>query len=208
MGPSISASTVTPFASIGLMTRLSQSRGVPAISSPKPIRSASCCTIHRSDLDSPTGSIAGFTPSRMLWPHETRASSSSRNVVVGRKTCVRRIGQEAVDDDHEIQLSKSFCDQIRVGGLIYRVSPVHEHHADGRIGGFDQSPAQERFWNRSMKFRPVGCFDRLVEKTLEHPERRPFRRLPPQHVKLMTQNRGFSLKRDPRPERSDQRQPN
>src|SRR5246127_4885459 len=44
--------------------------------------------------------------------------------------------------------------------------------------------------------------------TVQHPERRPFRRLPPQHVKLMTQNRVFRLKRDPRPERSDQRQPN
>src|ERR1700722_12914058 len=43
---------------------------------------------------------------------------------------------------------------------------------------------------------------------VQHPERRPFRRLPLQHVKLMTQNRVFSLKRDPRPERSDQRQPN
>src|ERR1700674_2767414 len=45
-------------------------------------------------------------------------------------------------------------------------------------------------------------------QTVQHPERRPFRRLPPQHVKLMTQNRVFSLKRDPRPECSDQRQPN
>jgi hypothetical protein len=45
-------------------------------------------------------------------------------------------------------------------------------------------------------------------QTVQHPERRPFRRLPPQHIKLMTQNRVFSLKRDPRPERSDQRQPN
>ena len=45
-------------------------------------------------------------------------------------------------------------------------------------------------------------------QTVQHPERRPFRRLPPQHVKLMTQNRVFSLKRDPRLERSDQRQPN
>src|SRR6201985_366875 len=44
-------------------------------------------------------------------------------------------------------------------------------------------------------------------QTVQHPERRPFRRLPPQHVKLMTQNRVFSLKRAPRPERSDQRQP-
>jgi hypothetical protein len=45
-------------------------------------------------------------------------------------------------------------------------------------------------------------------QTVQHPERRPFRRLPPQHVKLMMQNRVFSLKRDPRPECSDQRQPN
>src|SRR6202041_927913 len=45
-------------------------------------------------------------------------------------------------------------------------------------------------------------------QTVQHPERRPFRRLPPQHVKLMTQNRVFSLKRGSRPERSDQRQPN
>src|SRR6266852_4033768 len=45
-------------------------------------------------------------------------------------------------------------------------------------------------------------------QTVQHPERRPFRRFPPQHVKLMTQNRVFSRKRDPRPERSDQRQPN
>src|SRR6202043_1396127 len=45
-------------------------------------------------------------------------------------------------------------------------------------------------------------------QTVQHPEGRPFRRLPPQHVKLMTQNRVFSLKRDPRPERSHQRQPN
>src|SRR5271154_1776555 len=45
-------------------------------------------------------------------------------------------------------------------------------------------------------------------QTVQHPERWPFRRFPPQHVKLMTQNRVFSLKRDPRPERSDQRQPN
>ena len=45
-------------------------------------------------------------------------------------------------------------------------------------------------------------------QTVQHPERRPFRRFPPQHVKLMTQNRVFSLKRGPRPERSDQRQPN
>jgi NADH:ubiquinone oxidoreductase subunit D len=45
-------------------------------------------------------------------------------------------------------------------------------------------------------------------QTVQHPERRPFRRLPAQHVKLMTQNRVFSLKRGPRPERSDQRQPN
>src|SRR4030081_1074118 len=44
-------------------------------------------------------------------------------------------------------------------------------------------------------------------QTVQHPERRPFRRFPPQHVKLMTQNRVFSLKRDPRPERSNQRQP-
>src|SRR5882762_8167305 len=41
----------------------------------------------------------------------------------------------------------------------------------------------------------------------KHPERRPFRRFPLQHVKLMTQNHVFSLKRGPRPERSDQRQP-
>src|SRR6202007_2846808 len=45
-------------------------------------------------------------------------------------------------------------------------------------------------------------------QTVQHPERRPFRRFPLQHVKLMTQNRVFSLKRDPRPERSDQRPPN
>src|SRR6266849_10432997 len=45
-------------------------------------------------------------------------------------------------------------------------------------------------------------------QTVQHPERRPFRRLPPQHVKLMTQNRVFSLKQGPRRERSDQRQPN
>jgi hypothetical protein len=45
-------------------------------------------------------------------------------------------------------------------------------------------------------------------QTVQHPERRPLRRFPPQHVKLMTQNRVFSLKGDPRPERSDQRQPN
>src|SRR5271155_3761643 len=45
-------------------------------------------------------------------------------------------------------------------------------------------------------------------QTVQHPERRLFRRLPPQHVKLMTQNRVFSLKRGLRPERSDQRQPN
>src|ERR1700686_1190297 len=45
-------------------------------------------------------------------------------------------------------------------------------------------------------------------QTVQHPERRPFRRFPPQHIKLTTQNRVFSLKRDPRPERSDQRQPN
>src|SRR5882672_5138736 len=44
-------------------------------------------------------------------------------------------------------------------------------------------------------------------QTVQHPERRPFRRFPPQHVKLMTQNHVFSLKRGPRPERSDQRQP-
>src|ERR1700722_5776406 len=41
----------------------------------------------------------------------------------------------------------------------------------------------------------------------QQPERRPFRRFPLQHVKLMTQNHVFSLKRGPRPERSDQRQP-
>jgi hypothetical protein len=45
-------------------------------------------------------------------------------------------------------------------------------------------------------------------QTVQHPERRPFRRLLPQHVKLMTQNRVFGLKRDPRPKHSDQRQPN
>src|SRR6266436_7630460 len=44
-------------------------------------------------------------------------------------------------------------------------------------------------------------------QTVQHPERRPFRRFPLQHVKLMTQNHVFSLKRGPRPERSDQRQP-
>src|ERR1700751_2424013 len=45
-------------------------------------------------------------------------------------------------------------------------------------------------------------------QTVLHPERRPFRRLPPQHIKLMTQNRVFRLKRNTRPERSDQRQTN
>src|SRR6202163_4532515 len=45
------------------------------------------------------------------------------------------------------------------------------------------------------------------DQTVQHPERRPFRRFPLQHVKLMTQNHVFSLKRGPRPERSDQRQP-
>src|ERR1700730_12309010 len=44
-------------------------------------------------------------------------------------------------------------------------------------------------------------------QTVQHPERRPFRRLPLQHVKLMTQDHVFSLKRGPRPKRSDQRQP-
>src|SRR6267143_1319786 len=44
-------------------------------------------------------------------------------------------------------------------------------------------------------------------QTVQHPERRPFRRSPLQHVKLMTQNHVFSLKRGPRPGRSDQRQP-
>src|ERR1700682_2354336 len=44
-------------------------------------------------------------------------------------------------------------------------------------------------------------------QTVQHPERRPFRRFPLQHVKLMTQNHVFSPKRGPRPERSDQRQP-
>src|ERR1700687_1085668 len=46
------------------------------------------------------------------------------------------------------------------------------------------------------------------KQTVQHPDPRPFRQFPPQHVKLMTQNRVFSLKRGPRPERSDQRQPN
>src|SRR6202049_4159187 len=45
-------------------------------------------------------------------------------------------------------------------------------------------------------------------QTVQHPERRPFRRFPPQHVKLMTQNRVFSLKRDPGKEPPDQRQQN
>jgi hypothetical protein len=45
-------------------------------------------------------------------------------------------------------------------------------------------------------------------QTVQHPERRPFRRLPPQHVKRMTQNRVFSIKRGPRPEGFDQPQPN
>src|ERR1700721_1938640 len=45
-------------------------------------------------------------------------------------------------------------------------------------------------------------------QAVQHPERRPFRRLPPQHVKLMTQNGVFSLKRAPRPERSDKRKQN
>src|ERR1700757_1110075 len=45
-------------------------------------------------------------------------------------------------------------------------------------------------------------------QAVTHPERRPFRRFPPQHIKLMTQHHVFSLKRDPRPERADQRQPN
>src|ERR1700732_3303572 len=45
-------------------------------------------------------------------------------------------------------------------------------------------------------------------QTVHHLERRPFRRFSPQHIKLMTQNRVFSLKRGPRPERSDQLQPN
>ena len=43
--------------------------------------------------------------------------------------------------------------------------------------------------------------------TVQHPERRPFRRLPPQLVKLMTQNPVLSLKRGLGPGRSDQRQP-
>src|SRR5229473_3080491 len=38
-------------------------------------------------------------------------------------------------------------------------------------------------------------------QAVQHPERRPFRRFPLQHVKLMTQNHVFSLKRGPRPER-------
>src|SRR6202047_1441160 len=45
-------------------------------------------------------------------------------------------------------------------------------------------------------------------QTVPQPERRLLRRFPLQHVKLMTQNRVFSLKRGPRPERSDQLQPN
>ena len=45
-------------------------------------------------------------------------------------------------------------------------------------------------------------------QTVQHPERRPFRRLPPQPVKRMTQNGVFRRKRGPRPERSDQHQPN
>jgi hypothetical protein len=35
--------------------------------------------------------------------------------------------------------------------------------------------------------------ERYIAKTVQHPERRPFRRLPPQHVKLMTQNSNVSL---------------
>src|SRR5580704_12109738 len=41
-------------------------------------------------------------------------------------------------------------------------------------------------------------------QTVQHPERRPFQRFP--HVKLMTKNRVFSLKRDPRPEHSNANQ--
>src|ERR1700724_3123773 len=39
-------------------------------------------------------------------------------------------------------------------------------------------------------------------QTVQHPERRPFRRLPPQHVKLMTQKRVFSLNRAPGADRA------
>src|ERR1700730_1125034 len=44
-------------------------------------------------------------------------------------------------------------------------------------------------------------------QTVQHPERMPFRRFPLHHLKLMTQDHVFSLKRGPRPKRSDQRQP-
>src|SRR6266403_2006616 len=80
----------------------------------------------------------------------------------------------------------------------YDLNPARCHLIT--VSGFTIAKAPSTFG--AKRYKPANI------RRSQHPERRPFRRLPPQHVKLMTQNRVFSLKRDPRPERSDQRQQN
>ena len=79
----------------------------------------------------------------------------------------------------------------------YDLNPARCHLIT--VSGFTIAKAPSTFG--AKRYKPANY------QTVQHPERRPFRRFPLQHVKLMAQNHVFSLKRGPRPERSDQRQP-
>ena len=109
-----------------------------------------------------------------------------------------------------------------------RIGNAHLADKLAYLRRYRRSPPRRRDFHRQYDLNPARCHLITVSgftiakaaqhlrsqtiqageyQTVQHPERRPARRFPLQHVKLMTQNRVFSLKRGPRPKRSDQCQP-
>jgi hypothetical protein len=86
-------------------------------------------------------------------------------------------------------------------------------------------PPRRRDFHRQYELNPARCHSITVSgftiakasstvgtkryklANIQQPERRPFPRIPSQHIELMTQNHDLSLKRDPGSKRSDHRQP-
>ena len=79
---------------------------------------------------------------------------------------VGRVGEHLVHHHDELEAGQALGHPVRVRRLVHRVAAVDEHHADGRLLGFEQPAAEQGLRDRAMMRGAVGRLHRLVEVPL------------------------------------------
>jgi hypothetical protein len=76
------------------------------------------------------------------------------------------VGEDLVHHDQEVETREALGHQVRVRGLVHRVAPVDEHHADGRLLRLEEPASEQGLRDRPVVPGAVGGLDRLVEMPL------------------------------------------